>query len=120
MAQQVHRLPRRNLVISQTRGNVELPPLGPVEGEVQRREGQHGAHDIVALQAHGGHGVSPEILQEAVVGEGRVRGGGVVKEELEVERVEVVGARGRCGGEAYGLGGGEEVAADVVLGAVSA
>ena len=120
MVKQGHSLPRRELVVLQRRGHVELAPRGAVEGEMQRGQGQDGAHDVVTLEAHGGNSVAPEVLAEAVVGEGGVGGGGVVEQQLEVKRVEVARAIS-CRGAGQARGPGlEKVAADVVFEAVAA
>jgi len=70
-------------------GRVEVASLRAVVGQVQGADGQYRPHDVVALEADLDDGHAPEVAHAWVDGEGRVRQGGEVVEELELEQGEV-------------------------------
>lgn len=75
-------------MICQGPTNKEIPPLGSVVREVQRRHAQQRAHDVVALERQPDDGYLPHLPHHGVRRE-RVEGErGEVVHEFQVDEVE--------------------------------
>ena len=85
--------------------DVVVAAVRPLRGQVERADGQHGAHDVVAGQPELDDIVTPELPDARVGGEGGVSLCGEVVEQFEFEQREFYafwGCRGRW--EAGGRG----------------
>jgi hypothetical protein len=85
---------------------VKVAAVWPVVGQVQRADGQHGAHDVVAGQALLDDVPAPKVPYAGVRCEGGVRFGGEVVEELKFEEWQGSSFGERRGRAGPGSGGG--------------
>lgn len=100
-----NRLLARSLIVSRRHCDVGLLLVAlAVVREVQSRDGEDGAHEVVAPQAHAHHRRAQDFAHARLTGQRREGERRVVVHELEISHVEP--AQARAGARPKAVGGG--------------